>query len=239
MAGIVPDRVILRMVQLGIDTIRAHPEELDDILGTDNPGGLEAAEVQKVKTAFAKNPPTVIQSYPRSDSPFPVIAVMLSSDTDNAEFLSETEQFYDEDEDLIEEEGEYRERRRNDTVTIRVYDTHPDLVSYYYRVLKRIIEAGTRYMIDRGLHLPKLTGQELMPTADRGAFDQLFVRGLSVSVEYHDIWPASGYLWDALNGAAEASASKVDHYHEDIAAFVDDDGDLFGQGKLGTFTEDD
>jgi len=237
MPGIVPDRVIINMMRIGVTAIRDNLEELDDILGTDQEGGLESAEVEKIKAVFTSNPPTVIQSYPRSDSTFPVFAVALISDTDHTEFIGESERQLSVDFLLGDETvSEVRERRRSDNIGVYVYSEHPDVCAYLYRVAKRIIEAGTPHLIIKGLDITALSGQELAPEPGKGA-DHLFVRRLTVGLQYEDEWPTSGPLWTALNGEVEGTATKIDHHREDIGYYEDEDGDIFGQGKLGTYDD--
>lgn len=231
MSGTVPDRIIIQMLKIGVAAVKTDLGEIDDILAS-----LDAAELAKVKANFVDETPYVVQGFPSQDQPFPLFAVTLGSDSDHTEFIGEGEQAVFDILDTDLKIGDERNRRRRDSFMVYIYARHPDICAYLYRIAKRIAEVGVGYMEARGLQLPAIQGRDLVPE-QKDPTTPLFVRSLSISVEYHDEWPAQGTLWVALNGEAEpfidSESGKIAAYREDVH-FTDDDGDDIS-GTIKTF----
>ena len=236
--AVLPDRLILRVLRIGVEALRADQTPLDHIWST-----LNAGDLVKAKEYFVKHPPEIVQGYPRFDKPFPVFAVPMISDVDSQEFLDEADHFeHFVDEDEIEPgETQVRSRRRTESIGIYILEGNPDLCALYYRVAKRILEVATPHLIKQGLDLTRFQGAEVAPDAQMIS-EQMFMRRLTISFDYDEEWVVGDSLWIAINGAAEpytAEADKVDAYRSDVS-FVQQSPtriDTFG-GTITTPEED-
>jgi hypothetical protein len=241
MSTAVPEREFLRIVRAGVAAITADladvtiaTKEIDNILGT-----LDDEELAKIRTYWTRNPPSVIQGFPRSGTDFPCYAITLSGDDDNELYLAESEVPILDEDDLRDGDGMTRSRRTSSRFAIYVYETHPDLCAYLYRVLRKIILMSTPSLIRAGLDLPKLSGTELVPDPQFAA-ENMFVRRLIVTVEYDESWNAYGPLWEAINGSIEpyVQAGNVYVHHEDVAYDDEDEEIRRITGHLGTYNEE-
>lgn len=209
---LLPERIILDLLQLGVAAITADTALLDPILST-----LSAAELAEAKTYWTAHPPEVKQGYARLDWVFPAYAVTLSADDPLQDYIGnyEEELLSDPDEDL---EGDISGQRITGRFTVYIYAEHPDICAWYYRVLRRICNVGITYLIANGLDDPKLQGADLAPDP-RYTPDNLFVRRLTISVEYQEQWTNQDALWLAVNGTPEEFITDPDSisvHHKDI-----------------------
>ncbi len=227
MAGLVPERVVQDLLILGVAAIQANPEVLEDIAA-----GLDTAEIAKVVARFVARPPKVVLGFANTDQPFPQFAIWLANDTESTVFLDDAERTLDDDEyyDVGDTTiTEARDRRFAETIAITIMDDHPLMIAYWYRVCKRILLAGVRYMTERGLDSVRISGADIAPN-EQMKHEGLFSRRASVSYEYEDRIPVDDPLWLALypDPAAQVTTgpdrgSLVNIFHEDIG-FEDDEG---------------
>ena len=216
----VPERILLTVMQTGVNAITSDTDLLDEILGE----VLDVTELAKVKTLWASNPPSVIQGYAREDSPFPVYALTLGNDQIQQDYIGLGEQAFIDDAlpTLGSQVGDFTRRRRNTgAFNVWVWASHPDIVAYWYRVLRRVFNAGIPTLIANGLDDPVLTGTELMPDPNLTP-ENLFNRRLTITVEYNEVWSVSDTLAIAINGAAEpfvTEPSQIDARRKDSDPF--------------------
>jgi hypothetical protein len=222
---VLPERTVLTLIQRGVDAIRADldtsaPGEtvLDDILRT-----LSDAERAKARDYYRDHPPTVIMGYPRIDAEFPLYALTLTSDSEANRYIGTGE--HDEPSGFgadipgimgAKERVEFNQWTQA-VFTVFVYAEHPDLCAWYYRVLRRIMNVGIRFLIGEGLDNPVISGAELAPDP-RYTPDNLFVRRLTLTVEYDEEWSDRDALWLAINGEPEkfiTDPSQLDVRHVD------------------------
>ncbi len=211
-----PERVILRLLRLGVEALTANPSEIDRILGND----LEdASEVSKARAAWEDQPPRVVLGYPRDTTYLPCFAVTLGSDRTDTEFVGlGDESWLDDVDDVI---GNRFKRRNSSSFAIYIYTMHPDMAAWYYRLCREIVNVGSQYLSSQGLDDPMLDGAELVPEARQEA-DHVFVRRLTLTVSYCEEWTDQGPLWEALNGPGfpAGTATTIEVHHEDIPGGV-------------------
>ena len=196
---VLPERSILTLLNNGVaailadlDVSAAGSTVLDDILNT-----LSDDEKSKARAYFKDHAPQVIQGYPRVDAEFPLFAVTLTSDSEANRYVGTSEHAAT---DLIgTKTGVEFNKWTQGVFTIFVYASHPDLCSWYYRVLRRICNVGIQFLISEGLDNPSITGAELAPDP-RYTPDNLFVRRLTLTVEYDEEWNDQDALWQAIRG---------------------------------------
>tara|TARA_Y100000034_G_scaffold124562_1_gene172902 strand:- start:581 stop:1273 length:693 start_codon:yes stop_codon:yes gene_type:complete len=209
-ATAIPSRDIMALVKLGIAAISASAALLDDILGD-----LTTAELAKAKTYWGTNPPTMVHGYARFNQPFPILALALTGDSNQQDYIGVGEEaLLDGSDDL---EGFLFKRRMRATYTLFVYADHPDVCFWYYRIVRRILNVGVRYLIDKGFDDPAFDGADLAPDT-RYMPDNVFVRKLTIVGEYEEEWDDNDALWVAINGTADTHLTgdgTVDIMHED------------------------
>lgn len=209
MSATMPATILTRLLQVGVTALAADTDLLDSIWDD-----MAADEREQMKTAFGRNPPAVSKGYARSDNRFPRIAVTLASDGGQVDFLAQGEMATLDGTDT--KTGDEWHRWNRATYNILVYAHQAEQAEALYRVVRRIVNVGRDYLIARGLDEPAMDGAELAPNP-RYTPDNLFVRRVSVSVEYQEEWYQDG-LWEAINGEAEAfitSADQLNVAHED------------------------
>jgi hypothetical protein len=194
-----PERVILTLLNAGINAIEATPALLDPILSS-----VGAAELTKAKTLFASNRPTLVLGYPRAGASLPCYAVVLTSDEILQDYIGMGDEAYL---DAVPAQlGSKFKRRVRGTFTVFVYGEHPDWTVWLYRVGRRILNMGARYLETQGLQDPVISGADLAPDL-RYSPENTYVRRLTLTVEYEDGWDDTDGLWIALNGAIEPFAA--------------------------------
>lgn len=211
MSAALPERIILDLMNLGVDAIvadlatspAAGASVLENILKE-----LDAAEAAKVRTIWEQNPPAVIQGFARTDTTFPVYAMTLGGDTPNQDYVGLGEQAFLNQLGTAKG-GEEFHKRTQGSFTIFVYTEHPDWTAWNYRVMRAILNVGTKYLISRGLQEPTLSGADLLPDPQYTP-DNLFTRRLTITVEYEERWTDQDALWLAINGPPEEFITDVD-----------------------------
>ena len=229
MSGVLPERVILGAIRTGIEAILTDLSTsapgstvLDDILSD-----LDATEQAKARAIYAKTPPSLQQGYARKDASFPLFALTLASDTLDHDYIGVGEL------DTLglgdEPTGAEFHRFVSGAFAILVYAEHPDICAWYYRVLKRILNAATPFLISNGLDDPKMQGADLAPDP-RYTPDNLFIRRLTLTVYYDEEWSNTDALWRALNGEPEPFITEPEQIE-----VRRDDTFTPDQGGIGTF----
>lgn len=216
------EQTIRSLLEAGIAALTATPSLFDDIWT-----GLSTDDMAKLKAVWASNPPTVISGYAREGAPFPLFAITLLGDNPNADYLGINEHWDDADDDDTFDVGELvGSVRTTGSFGIFVYAAHPDVCAAYYRAARHVLNVGRKALVRAGLQEPQLSGVELRPDA-RYTPDNLFVRQLTLTVEYEEHWPFEGAMATALGLAPPARLSPVgtieakheDQYDEDDTGF--------------------
>jgi len=154
-------RYLFDLLTQGKDAILANSKLLDDIFERDY--ALDATEVAAIKTAFANDPPTIINGYARQDTDFPCYAIVLGGEGESVTFLGDSAgQIDDETDPLYRADIDSSVWDHN--YNIFIYTEHPDLTAYYYEIAKSIMVAGFRTLANVGaLFNFTLSGTELAP----------------------------------------------------------------------------
>lgn len=206
--NLVPGRVIARLLASGVNAISANVALLDTIIGEQLEDDDERT---KMRTAWSSYPPVVVQNYPRANTTIPCYAVTLMADRTVSDRIGKGEHAWFDDADV--EQGTQWSQRVQGTFGVHVFTTHPDLCSWWYRVARRIILSGFQYLQDNSLDDPQIDGQDLLPNTQYTS-EHMFVRRLTLTVEYEETWTDQDALWTALNGATTEVGSSVDIRHE-------------------------
>lgn len=214
MGNSMPERTIRGVLEDGFAAITADTSLLDGILNT-----LDAEELAQAKAYWSSHPPTVVQGYPRTDVPLPVVALVLLNEQIQTAFVGIGSAYlFSEEGDAIT--GRELKERVSASFGVYIYADHPDVCAWYYRVARRILLMGRPRLIEHGLDNPEITGTELAPDP---RFEPAFiwVRRVMVKVEFMDEAQSTGdadSLWLALNGEPEPVVPPgvaVEAYHED------------------------
>jgi len=209
-----PERTVIEALQTGIAAILADTSILDTILST-----VDADELVKVKAFFADHPPAITLGYPRHGASLPLYAVTLGSDNVQADYIGIGEEAALDADNAVT--GNLFGRRLTASFVVYIYADHPDVCAWYYRVARRILGVATRWFIDRGLTEPTLSGAELAPDP-RYIPENVFVRRLTLTVEYEEGWDDTDTLFAAFYTAEDrlTADGEVDITHEDAAGGV-------------------
>jgi len=211
----IPERHIRRAIVAGVNAITADTTLLDDILELD-----DADEAAKIRAAWTASPPGVILGYARANTPMPVYAIALLGDQQVQDFVGMGEEAYIDDDD--EMDGATFIHRIRENYGIYTYSNHVDLTIAWYRVLRAILNVARVRFVNAGFDDPMLGGADLMPSPEYKGED-LFVRRLTISLDYSETWASRTALWTAINGAPEAvlpTGGSVVVRHEDSGGGV-------------------
>jgi hypothetical protein len=220
----VPEQVIATLLKTGVAALTANPELLDPILEN-----MTAHDRGAIKDYWATNPPNILSGYARAEGPFPCVSVVLQAEQSLQDYVGFGEELeYVEAFDDGSKDHNIFKRRLSGSYALHVLAEHPDVCLAYYRVMRRIISVGFRWLEHRDLYDPQLSGQELGPDA-RYSPEHLFIRRLILTVEYEEEWRDN----DPLATALELVEPHVNIPHDDpmgnIKPIVHEDG---GNGPL-------
>lgn len=211
----VPERVIIQALRIGVGAIVAEltgpnpPAPGRSLLASilrganlDDELCITNAELAKLRQRWTTNAPSTIAGYARESSPFPLFAVTLGGESTSQEYIGQGILDCIDEAEITGAPAEFG-RRLAGNYMIFVYAQHPDIVVWNYRIARHILNVATLRFIRAGLQEPRLTGADLMPEP-KYTPDNLYVRRLTVEVEYNEAWSDQTPLWDALNGAPAA-----------------------------------
>lgn len=207
------EQTIRSLLQAGVAAYTATPTLLDAVWV-----GLSDDDMTRLKAVWASNPPKIISGYAREGAPFPLVAVTLLGDNPDQDYLGINEHWMDADEDEVFDSGELGGSvRTKGSFGIFIYAAHPDVCAAYYRAIKHVLNVARKALVQAGLQEPSLSGVELRPDA-RYTPDNLFVRQLTLTVDYEETWALEGPMATALGIAPPARLSPtgtIEALHED------------------------
>ena len=192
MSATSPEQRIRLVLTQGVDAISADPDLLAPILAD-----LSANDLASIKSYWTDHRPTVLSGYARSEGPFPCFAVTLTSEQIAQDYVGAGQAVLLGSAIPAEKVGTQFKRRVTGLYGIHIYAEHPDVCACYYRVARRIMNVGMWRLLQGGLNEPVLTGEDLAPDP-RYHPDNLFVRRLSLTVEYEEVWADNDALAAAL-----------------------------------------
>lgn len=207
----VPEYLVKEALEIGVAAIQgelastatppAGEFEIDRILRK-----LDPAELEKARTMWLRNAPSVVLGYGRRGHPMPMYAVTVGDDSPSAHFIGQ--EAFDgamasalEEADLTGRPAKFTVRSGT-TINVWVYAENQDAVTWNYQIAKRIMRVATLRFLRNGLQEPEVRGADLLPNPKYQA-ENLYMRRLSVSFEYNESWTDQGSLWAALNGAPD------------------------------------
>ena len=162
------ERHIYTALKTGIDELEAHPLRLERIFR--DYYGLEQSEVDKIRTYFTANPPSVIHNYARETNTFPLYAIILQGEAETTKVLGE----YGGMVDLLEAQLIDDPTAEGANVfgsifsynyEIITYAKLPDVALYYYYLAKYFMIRERDYFIQHNLFDLNLGGADLAPDA--------------------------------------------------------------------------
>lgn len=229
----VPEREIVMALRVGVaalhdELVGVNPpapnrSQLAQVLrgqDLDDDRAISDDELAKIRALWASNPPSVVQGFARENSPFPLFAVTLGRDVPVQDYIGQSISDAIAEAEITGQPARFG-RRVGGAFNVYVYAQHPDTVVWNYRIARHILSVATPRLIRAGLQEPQLSGADLMPEP-KYTPDNLYVRRLSVEVEYNEAWSDQTSLWAALNGSpvSRMSASTtVNVRHVDSEAY--------------------
>lgn len=148
--------------------------------------------------SFEARPPTLQHGYARTGGPFPLWTIILGSEKESAAVLGDDAMALDDDEAFFDPEtGEVVEakvRIVTYTYLIHVLADNPDIVLYYYHLLKRIILSSHDQFLAADTDSILVGGMDLAPDP-RYLPNDIFARQLSVDIDAEECWtePKEGF----------------------------------------------
>lgn len=167
-------RYIYDVLTTGIATITAEPEYLDDLF--DENYQLVHDESVAIKEYFANKGFNVHNGYPRTNTEFPAVCIILGDEAESEHVIGDTGgKITDEDDpnyglEIITSFWDCAYR-------LMVITEHPDVTAYYYEIVKYIMVDAQGCLINDGCSDFHMSGNELAPDA-RYLPEHLFARQL-------------------------------------------------------------
>jgi len=153
-------RYLHDLLTVGVAEITADPTLIDELFK--DTYELVTAEADVIKAYFAAHPPSVINGYPRQDSAFPLVSIVLDSEQESQTFMGNSGGMID-DEDNEFYQHDLRSAMWAYTYRLMVFTEHPDVTSYYYEIVKFILLDGLEILVDDGCSNFKFAGADLAP----------------------------------------------------------------------------
>lgn len=151
-------RFIYTLLTAGFEQLIANPSLVEELFG--DIWELDTEEVAGIITKLNEEPPTVIHGFARSDTSFPAISITLGSEGEKLEFMGD---YLDQEEGGIYHGAEVEGAAWEHNYNIYVYADHPDVCTYYYEMVKRILIATNFSADPYDLWQVHIKGMELMP----------------------------------------------------------------------------
>lgn len=208
--GRFPESEVWTGLQLGVAALKADATLLDRMFGN-----LSTADKARVRSYWAQHELEVIRGYPvLGTHAFPCVGMVLGEERPEVEFLA----YGLPDDGDVELKGEVS----RETVTLYVYAESAEACAWYYRIVRVLAQMVKDRLLKLEFQLVTVTGAELMPSPEMGP-NPIFVRRVTLSCAYLDVWDAEGDLYEAIVGAPGASVpvdADVLLRHEDAGGGV-------------------
>lgn len=153
-------RYLYDAVTAGLAALVQSPEMLEDIFNWGY--SLEASEIAALKTHFLAHPPTVVNGYARQDTQFPAIAIILGRESQTEEYIGEYAGSVD-----TEDHEAYRSDIHGGiwqaSYNLEIYAQNPDVVLWYYEIVKEILIAAHAFFTEKGMFGMKISGSDMAP----------------------------------------------------------------------------
>jgi len=151
---------------------------------------LTVSEAEKLTDVFRRQPPAVLHQYPRDDTVFPAIAIILGDEAESTEFLDTLGNIVEQDEAaLLSEPGLEDDYKRatiyTQTFHMWIVTEKPDLTIAYYQLAKYILMQKRTFLKDAGALDIVTSGGDLAPNATYMPA-HLFIRRLTIQVQVEE-----------------------------------------------------
>lgn len=167
-------RYLYDILTNGIQAITDNPLILDELF-QDN-YVLVSDEAASIKEYFIAKGLNIYNGYPRQDSVFPAVNIILGEEGEEEEVIGDSG-------GIITDETDPNYRSDIFTVIwghtyrLLISTEHPDVTAYYYEIIKFVMLEGIHILIDDGCLNFQLSGNELAPDP-RYLPEHLFARQL-------------------------------------------------------------
>jgi hypothetical protein len=170
-------RYIHAILETGIAAYRTDQQLVDDLFA--ELYELEDTEVRAVKTYFEENGLNVYNGYPRLNAKPPFVSIILAQEGEAETYLGDYAGMITEDGHALygaEVEGSVW----NHVYHMPVVAGHPDVTSYMFEMVKTVMLAGLRFLIEQDCFQFSFQGHDLAPDP-RYIPERFFVRQLVFS----------------------------------------------------------
>lgn len=176
------ERLIFSALERGIAAVNLDPEAIVRFFCNRD---IAKEEAERIRDLWTKCPPNVIHNYPRSDSDFPLFAVVLGGENESIKALDDFGGFVDAETAALLENAQLQGTILRTSIYdhqhfVMVYTEHPDVTIYYYQLAKFFLTRERDFFKENGLLDMALGGNDMKPDAGY-APEWLFVRRLSMS----------------------------------------------------------
>ena len=165
------ERVLIQTLRTGLAARVAAPSTI--VRMCTEGYGLVQSEADAVAKIFVAEPPSVAMQYPREDSKFPLVSVILVDERESTQYINAGHTRYI---------GTRHKRASiwEQKFALWVSTKHPDLTLYLYAMVKDIMLASRDDLVASGVVVSSYAGSDMGPNADYAPF-WLFIRQLLVS----------------------------------------------------------
>lgn len=209
-AGILAEEEVLIGLRLGLAALKATPALLDRMFTN-----LAAGELARVRAYWDDHQMEIIRGYPvEKVHTFPIVSLVLGEERPDTELLG----YGISTQDDVECHGELS----RSTVVLYIYAEAAEACAWYYRIVRTLANVVRDRLLKVGFQIVTLTGAELIPSPEMGP-GQMFVRRISISYTYLDVWDAEGALYTAIVGDSldrVPQGADVGLRHEDVGGGV-------------------
>jgi hypothetical protein len=208
------ERLIYRAIVDGVDYLKKNPESIVEFFCVE--ALLEKSEAEKIRDFFLANPPEVIHGYARTDAKFPLYAITLTSQNQDADFLGDEGDFHDDPNDPLFGTDDWA-AIFSYSFNVLVYAKHPDITLYYFHLLQNILISAEALFKDVGDAFDvSFSGAEMAPdpmTMPAGLFLRRFQINMKRQYTQTNLASRIGRAWRvqgiAIDGDIEGVKTNV------------------------------
>ena len=218
-------RLIHSILETGIQAYQNEPKMLDTLFS--DLYILDSTEIDSIKTYFLDKGLHVYTGYPRLDAEMPFVTVILSSEGETETVMGQYLGMVDDSGDTLygaDIEGAFWEHNYN----LPVVSEHPDITAYMYELVKSIMFAGIKTLVEANCFQFGFTGQDLAPDP-KYLPERVFIRQLSIRLQRQFAW--------VDRDSRLSKAFQVAGIHVDSSASSGDVGEV--ETLVTPYTEDD
>jgi hypothetical protein len=153
-------RYIFDILTEGVAAIQKDKTLLDELFCENFE--LVSEEADAIKEYFDKHGLHIGNGYPRDDTPYPAVQIILGEEGEVEHFLNDSGGMVI-DETSLDYGSDIKVSLWRHVYRMLIATTHPDVTAYYYEIVKFIMLEGLNTLEDDGCFEFKLSGMELAP----------------------------------------------------------------------------